>query len=304
MNLRDMDYLVAVAHHKSFSKAANACHVSQPTLSSQVKKIEQRLGAQIFERSNKSVMVTSVGHAIIECAQAVLEQVERMEQLAKLQQDPLSGPCHIGAFPTLAPYVFPRILGALKTQLPNIEWFFVEEKTQVLIERFEQGQIDLALLAKPVESDKLEFISLFDDPFVIGVPDDHPLAERNELDIEHLRAHEILLLEDGHCLRDQAMEVCHRLGTQYNKGFQATSLETLRQMVKAGTAVTLFPTISLAGHTQIKTIPFKPPAPTRTIGLCYRKTYANLELVNRIKDLLTDHFQTKPKQACQKELVC
>ena len=208
MNFRDLKYAVAVAENRHFGKAAEHCFVSQPTLSGQIKKLEEELGITLFERTKRSVEVTPLGEAIIEQAKRVLEQAEGIQQLAAFYQDPLVGPLRMGIIPTLSPYLIPHILFPLKEQYPQIKLVLSEELTDRLINRLEQHEIDAALLATPVENPDLETIPLFDEPFWLAHPQNHPLSHKKEITQTDLNGAELLLLSDGHCLAEQVMEVC------------------------------------------------------------------------------------------------
>nr|MBP8030047.1 LysR family transcriptional regulator [Pseudomonadales bacterium] len=270
MNLRDLEYLIAVADLRNFSQAANHCCVSQPTLSNQIRKLEETLGVVVFERSNKRVMPTETGEQIISLARRVLREVDAMHDVAQSAQDPLAGKFRLGAFPTLSTYIFPSLVPKITAAMPQLRLVLVEEKTQTLLDRLKRGELDAALLALPVYDDQLAVRALFDDEFFLAVPPLHPLAKKKQAEQTDLSNSKLLLLEEGHCLRDQALEVCHRVGMEEEQDFRATSLETLRQMVKAGSGITFMPNIAIQpDETGICYVPFKKPAPYRTIGLVW-----------------------------------
>ncbi len=273
MNIRDLQYIVAVARLGHFGKAAEACHVSQPTLSGQIKKLEEQLGVQIFERTNRRVVATDTGLHIIAHARQILAEVGKIKELAKSAQDPLSGECRLGAFPTLASYIFPRLVMDIKAVMPDLRLILLEEKTDILLARLRAGDIDAALLALPIEDESLHMQALFEDEFVLAVPADHVLSRYKHVSQDVLTQYPLLLLEEGHCLRDQALDVCRRHHLNEEQDFRATSLETLRQMVKAGTGLTFMPKVATREDDKgICYIPFTAPAPKRTIGLVWRKT--------------------------------
>lgn len=288
MNLRDIRYLVAVADSGHFGHAAETCHVSQPTLSIQLKKLEETLGATLIERSNRKVMLTPVGEAVVERARAVLHASEEMHKIAKSANDPLAGEITLGVFPTLAPYLLPLIMPAIKKQFPRLTLRLVEEKTADLLTKLEAGEIDCALLALPLRHHALETAKLFDEPFYLAVPAAHPLAARKHIDEEELQSHALLLLDEGHCLREQALEVCRRIGVQESQNFRATSLETLREMVAAGSAATLIPRLAVRAQKEIRYIPFKNPAPARHVALCWRKTTSRKLLMEKLSPVISD----------------
>jgi len=281
MNLRDLQYLVTTADLLNFSKAAEKCSVSQPTLSEQIRKTEESLEIKIFERSNRKVFLTEEGKEVINSARNILNELENIKQTAKNFKNPLGGNFSLGAFPTLAPYIFPTIVPKIKTNLPKLKLILVEEKTAVLINKLKKGELDAALLALPIEENQLETHTLFKDKFFLAVPPKHELAEKKKLSVSGLDSHDLLLLEEGHCLRDQALEVCAKSGIEEEQNFRATSLETLRQMIKAGTGITFMPEIAIGkNETGIKYIPLE-PTPSRTIALVWRKT-ANKEQILKI----------------------
>ncbi len=286
MNLRDLTYLVAVAELKHFGKAAERCYVSQPTLSGQIKKLEEELGVTLFERTNRRVMLTSIGEEIVATAKRLLHEAETIQEIGKLAQDPLGGTFRLGAFPTLSTYLFPELVIKIKKSLPNLRLILVEEKTERLIEQLKSGKIEAALLALPISEEGLESTALFDDAFQLAVPNNHSLAKRKQITMDDISNHRLLLLEEGHCLRDQAMEVCQLTGTE-EQDFRATGLETLRQMVRAGTGITLMPEIAIRkGEADIHYLPFKGTPPSRTIGLVWRKTSSRMKVIEEIIDLL------------------
>lgn len=291
MNLRDLHYLVAVADLRNFSQAAEQCHISQPTLSNQIRKLEETLGITLFERTNKKVMVTETGEQIVRSARRILHEVDTMQDIAASAQDPLGGKFRLGAFPTLAPYIFPQLVPEITDKLPKIKLILVEEKTAELVDKLKKGELDAALLALPVSDDQLLSQPLFDDEFYLAVPPGNPLIHRPCIDISDLSRQTLLLLEEGHCLREQALEVCRWIGAGEEQDFRATSLETLRQMVKAGTGITLMPKIAIPEQEEgIRYLPFAPPAPKRTIGLIWRKTFPKQQLIEEIRTLAANVF--------------
>jgi LysR family transcriptional regulator, hydrogen peroxide-inducible genes activator len=286
MNIRDLKYLLAVADLRNFTAASEMCHVSQPTLSTQIKKLEDTLGVAIFERNNKEVRVTDVGEGIIAAARRALTEVDTMIGLAKQAQDPFSGTLTLGAFPTLAPYYLPEVVTRLRAVFPKLTLQLVEEKTDKLLTMLEEGRLDAALLALPAGDGRLASQFLFSDPFLVAVPEGHKLAEKEALTYDDIRSHSLLLLEDGHCLRDQALEVCTMSGLHEEVGFRATSLETLRQMVKAGTGITLIPKLALREEEGVRYLPFAANPPKRDIGLLWRKTSSKKQLLESLTRVL------------------
>lgn len=286
MNFRDMEYLVAVAELSHFGKAAEACHVSQPTLSMQLKKLEEFLEVQLFERTNKQVRITEVGQKIADKARVILQQVEDIREIAAYFEKPFTGRFVLGAFPTLSSYYLPHIVPKIASGLPDITLYLTEEKTPELIRKLQDGELDAALLALPIEEKGLQYKPLFEDPFYLAVPPKNPLAELQEVTLAELIAQDVLLLEEGHCLRAQAMEVCQLAGAKEQQGFRATSLETLRHMVASGVGVTLIPEIARSTRDGLVYIPFKPPSPKRTIALVWRASTARQALMEKLAEML------------------
>lgn len=279
MNLRDLQYLVAVADNLHFGKAAEACHVSQPTLSMQLKKLEDEIGTQLFERTNKKIMPTALGSNIVQSARRILQEVDHIKRIAQNAGDPVKGDLQLGVFPTLAPYLLPKLVPKIKKHFPGLNLLLTEDKTANLLEQLNKGQLDCALLAMPIDNDGLESLPLFREDFFLAVPANHPLAKKKIIEPATLENMNLLLLDEGHCLRDQALQVCRSIGAGEAQNFRATSLETLRQMVAASNAITLMPQLAITPHDPlVRYIPFKTPAPSRTIGIYWRKTSSRKEL--------------------------
>ncbi|HEU4856345.1 MAG TPA: DNA-binding transcriptional regulator OxyR [Rhodanobacteraceae bacterium] len=278
MNLRDLHYLVALADHRHFGRAAEACFVSQPTLSTQVRKLEEELGVTLVERNPRKVLLTEVGQQIVARARDVLNEVEQIRHIAHRDQDPAAGSLRLGIFPTLGPYLLPHVLATIRTRFPRLELLLIEEKSPELMQRLREGKLDAALLALPVHDEALHAEFLFEEPFLLAAPDAHPLAGRRALKLADLEDQHLLLLEDGHCLRDQALEVCRMSGASEKQGFRATSLETLRQMVAANVGVTLLPVLAvqppIARTGNVHLTPFRGHAPSRRIAMFWRKSSA------------------------------
>ncbi len=278
MNIRDLSYLVALADLRHFGHAAEACFVSQPTLSTQIKKLEEELGAQLIERAPRQVMLTEVGKEVVERARLVLRDVQQIREVARRAADPKSGVLRLGIFPTLGPYLLPHVIPQIHQRYPGLELLLVEEKSEVLLSQLRDGRLDAAILAQPVDGDQLRCQELFEEPFVLALPEGHPLDKTGALTIDSLRDHTVLLLEDGHCLRDQALEVCKLAAANEKPGFRATSLETLRQMVAAGVGLTLLPVLAVkppvAITESIHLRPFDSPAPSRKLAMFWRNSSA------------------------------
>jgi len=280
MNLRDLKYLIAIAETRHFGRAAERCFVSQPTLSGQIRKLEDELGVTVFERTNRSVTVTPVGEQILSHARLLLEQAEVIQQLARAHRDPLAGPLRIGAIPTLSPYLMPLVLVPLRRRYPQLKMVLSEELTETLLRRLRGHEIDAALLGTPVEEPDLAELPLFDEPFWLAHPRDHVLYAKDEITREDLDQVELLLLSDGHCLSKQVMEVCG-LADRQQQGemadLRAASLETLLQLVGAGFGCTLVPALAVRGawmtDSGIIARPLDLPDAFRQVRLVYRSSY-------------------------------
>ena len=289
MNLRDLEYLVAVDEHRHFGRAAEACYVSQPTLSTQLKKLEAELGVELVERNPRQVLLTSAGERVVEHARAILREAGTIRELAQSFSDPESASLRMGLFPTLGPYLLPRVAPRIAKALPKLALLLHEYQTAPLVERTLDGELDLAILALPAETRGLATRSLFSEPFLLAMPERHRLAARKSVKTTDLEGEKLLLLEEGHCLRDQALEVCERVGTE-ELAFRATSLETLRQMVAAGLGLTLLPELAADGPfaaTRGLTVrPFAAPTPHRVIGAAWRRSTSRGEAIAQVCEII------------------
>jgi LysR family hydrogen peroxide-inducible transcriptional activator len=292
MNLRDLRYLVALAEHRHFGRAAAASYVSQPTLSTQIRKLEEELGVTLVERTPRRVLLTETGREIVARARDVLHEVEQIRGIARRTRDPEAGSVRLGIFPTLGPYLLPHVVPEVRKRFPKLELLLVEEKTEEVLKRLREGKLDAGVLALPVHDDTLHSEFLFEEPFVLAAPKQHPLAQRNTLKLEDLEDQSLLLLEDGHCLRDQALEVCRMSGAGEKTGFRATSLETLRQMVAADVGVTLLPVLAVkppvARADNIGLFEFRGRAPSRRIAMVWRKSSALAPFLKRLAQVFRE----------------
>ncbi|MFO1508331.1 MAG: LysR substrate-binding domain-containing protein [Steroidobacteraceae bacterium] len=293
IKLRDLHYLVAVADTRHFGRAAAACHVSQPTLSAQLKKLEQYLGVQLIERGTRRASMTTAGERIVTRARAMLEASDDIVEIAKSFADPLAGRLRLALLPTIGPYLLPRVTPRLRKALPRLELMLYEYQTATLLARLRAGEIDAGILALPVDLDGLDVMPLYDEPFVLAAPSTHRLAKSGPLRTADLAGEAVLLLEDGHCLRDQALDVCNRVGMHEKQDFRATSLETLRQMVASGVGVTLLPELATRGAygaaRGITVRAFARPAPMRRIGAVWRTTSARREAIEAVARVIATH---------------
>lgn len=296
MNIRDFEYLVALAEHKHFRKAAEACFVSQPTLSGQIRKLEDELGTALLERSSRRVLFTDSGLQLVDQAKRILSEVKTFKDMASGQNGVMTGPLHIGFIPTVGPYILPRIIPALKEQFPELELFLHEAQTNQLVDQLEDGKLDCLVLASVAETEQFKEIDVYDEPLSVAVPYGHEWADLEEVDMHDLKGRTVLSLGDGHCLRDQALGFCFAAGAKDDERFKATSLETLRNMVAAGAGITLLPELSLPKEKQkdgVCYIKASNPVPSRRIVLVYRPgspLRARFEqLAKAIKEQLTKY---------------
>jgi LysR family hydrogen peroxide-inducible transcriptional activator len=292
MNLRDLQYLVAVADHRHFGRAAQACFVSQPTLSIQTKKLEAYLGVQPAERTNRQVLLTPIGVRIAERARGVLNDAADLVELAKASGDAMDGDLRLGLIPTIAPYLLPHLIPALRARYERLRPLLYEEQTAKLVERLRRGDLDAGIMAVPVGDDTLPYQVVYDEPFVVAMPPDHPLASKPSVTMADLARQHLMLLEEGHCLRDQALEVCQLAGAREDAGFRATSLETLRQMVAAGAGITLMPAMAVDGSAQAASATglvyrrFSGDPPLRQVAIYYRRGSAREETVQTLAEMI------------------
>ncbi len=291
IKLRDLEYLDAIEKHRHFGKAAEACHVSQPTLSGQIMKLEEQLGVSLIERHPRNILLTPAGEELLAKARRVLAAARELEMTARTLGDPLAGDFHLGLIPTLAPYILPIIMPELIRKLPNLQLFLHEHKTSDLLERLDQGELDALVLPWLDDMTSFQAYDLFNEKFVLAVSKKHELADRKRVKLEYLEGHKVLTLEDGHCLREQALGYCFSAGADEDRRFQATSLETLRYMVAANMGITLLPELAVGARSDngdLRYIEFQAPAPSRRIVLLVRQNYTRLEPVRQIVATIRD----------------
>ena len=315
MTLTELKYIVAVARERHFGKAAEACYVSQPTLSVAVKKLEEELDLKLFERSANEVTVTPLGEEIVRQAQSVLEQAENIRGIAKRGKDPLAGPLRLGIIYTIGPYLLPDLVRQVIAQTPQMPLILQENFTVKLIDSLRTGEIDCAILAEPFPDANLAIAPLYDEPFMAAVPSTHPLAARSSITAEELKKETMLLLGNGHCFRDHVLEVCpefarfssHAEGI--SKSFEGSSLETIKHMVAAGMGVTLVPRLSVPKEallpatmarpaaksrskqapelpSYIKYLPFDGHVPTRRVVLAWRRSFTRYEAIAALRNAI------------------
>ncbi len=291
MNLRDLRYLVALADHRHFGRAAEASFVSQPTLSTQLRKLEEQLDVQLVERSSRQVLLTAIGQQVVIRARAILREVEAIRELARESRQPEAGLLTLGVFPTLGPYWLPHAVPTIRARFPKLTLHLVEQRSEQLLDLLDQGRLDAAVLAEPVLHPGLSHRTLFDEPFVLAAALDHPLATASSIRSSELKGRDLLLLEDGHCMREQALAVCAMTGAVEADAFRATSLETLRQMVAVNGGLTLLPKLAVVPpvpqHPGLRLVPFAESGPIRRLALCWRATSARSDFMGKLATLLT-----------------
>ena len=279
-----------MAEHLSFRDAADACFVTQPGLSAQLKDLKEVLGVQLFERSQRKVLLTIQGETLLPRARGLLTASDEFVDLARSLTQPLSGILRLGVIPTVAPYLLPQVLPAIRQHYPHLQVLLHEDQTQRLLELLSHGKLDLLLLASEADLGDVVSLPLAPDPFVVAVPATHRFVKRKRITEADIAGEQVLLLEDGHCLRDQALKVCQTSGASEIGDFRASSLNTLVQMVAGGIGITLLPQLSLEVETrtltQLVIRPFQKPEPSRTIGLVWRKTSPREDEFRLLADLL------------------
>jgi LysR family hydrogen peroxide-inducible transcriptional activator len=297
MNLKDLKYLVALADTGHFGKAAERTFVSQPTLSAQLKKLEEYLGVKLVERQPRNVQLTEVGKQVVVRARRMLDEGDQIVALARNNKDPLAGRLKLALIPTIGPYLLPRVMQKIRKALPQLGLMLYEHQTEALLKRLHDGEIDLGIMALPIAQDGMETRELYEEAFTVALPNHHALAAKSTIKVPDLKGQTLLLLEDGHCLRDQALEVCSRIDIHEAEDFRATSLETLRQMVVAGLGITLLPETAVEspfGSQRGLTIrQFSKPVPTRTVGAVWRKSSTRAEAIAAVCDILAGAMKPK-----------
>jgi LysR family hydrogen peroxide-inducible transcriptional activator len=290
VTLTELRYIVAVARERHFGRAAETCFVSQPTLSVAVKKLEEELGLQLFERGPGEVSVTPSGQRIVEQAQRVLEEAARVKEIAAAGRDPLAGPLRLGAIYTIGPYLLPKLIPHLRRAAPAMQLHIQENFTHVLADMLKSGEVDVILVALPFAEPGIETRAVYDEPFLIAVPRGHPWESRKRVSSEELTRESLLLLGEGHCFRDQVLDICHTVRARERSPIARTveggSLETIRQMVASGVGVTVLPATSVS-NTQstdlIRVLPFARPTPTRRVALAWRRSFPRPEAIEALR---------------------
>jgi LysR family hydrogen peroxide-inducible transcriptional activator len=292
MTLTELRYIVAVAREKHFGRAAEACFVSQPTLSVAIKKLEEELDVKLFERGASEVSVTPLGEAIVRQAQSVIEQAAAIKEIAARGKDPLSGPLRLGIIYTIGPYLLPELVRHAIEMTPQMPLMLQENFTVRLLEMLRTGELDCAIMAEPFPDTGLAIAPLYDEPFVVAVPKSHPLAKRKSVSSQELKQETMLLLGTGHCFRDHVLEVCPEFARfssdaeGIRKSFEGSSLETIKHMVASGMGVTVVPQLSVPQETQplVRYVAFAPPVPTRRVVLAWRRTFTRYEAIAALRN--------------------
>ncbi len=295
-SIKQLKYLVAVAEHRHFGRAAAACFVTQSTLSAGVHDLEEALGVSVFERLHKNVLITDVGKEVLNRAQRILQEVDSLVEFTAQRDKPLAGKITLGVIPTIAPFLLPKVLAALRENYPQAQIFLRESQTATLLEDLSAGRIDAALMAFPYPTTDMTVVHLFDDPFLLAYPPNSVFSKRKRLSIKHLEGCDLLLLEEGHCLRQHALEACKLGSAKYGVPYQGTSLPTLVQMVANGLGVTLLPKMAIdtgvLSNTDIEVKTFAEKTIKRSIGLVWRSTSAKATDLNLLADFIKAFHQS------------
>ncbi|MCO5978558.1 LysR substrate-binding domain-containing protein [Ideonella oryzae] len=294
MTLTELRYIVAVARERHFGRAAEACHVSQPTLSVAIKKLEEELDVKIFERGSNEVSLTPLGEAIVRQAQGVIEQAQGIREIAQRGKDPLAGPLRLGIIYTIGPYLLPELVRHAIDMTPQMPLILQENFTVKLLDMLRTGELDCAIMAEPFPDTGLAIAPLYDEPFLVAVPAQHPLAQRKTISSEELKRETMLLLGTGHCFRDHVLEVCPEFARfssdteGIKKSFEGSSLETIKHMVASGMGVTVVPQLSMPREPQphLAFVPFAAPVPSRRVVLAWRRSFTRYEAIAALRNAI------------------
>jgi len=298
VTLTELRYIVAVARERHFGHAAEACYVSQPTLSVAIKKLEEELEVKIFERGGSEVTVTPLGDEIVRQAQATLENAAAIKEIARRGKDPLAGPLRLGVIYTIAPYLLPDLVRLAIERVPQMPLMLQENFTVRLLEMLRTGELDCAIMAEPFPDTGLALAPLYDEPFMVALPVHHPLASRASVSSTELKQQTMLLLGTGHCFRDHVLEVCPEFARFANdaegirKSFEGSSLETIKHMVASGMGITVVPQLSVpqrthdGGEPLVRYVPFSDPVPTRRVVLAWRRSFTRYEAIAALRNLI------------------
>lgn len=298
-SIKQLKYVCAVAEHRHFSKAAAACHVTQSTLSAAIQELESQLGVKIFERNKKTVLITPLGEKLLAQARIILGDVEDFVGLARAHEEPLAGDLRLGVIPTIGPFLLPPILSDLRKRFDKLKLYLKEEMSAQLLQQLQQGQLDLIILAFPYPLPDMETVSLFKDEFLLCLPPGHEWEKLAQVRQNQLQGQSLLLLEEGHCLRDHALEACKLESADTDLVYQGTSLHTLVQMVANGLGLTLLPAMSVdadvLGDTHLQLKPFSNENVSREVGMAWRKSDPRREEYLLLAEFIKDHMARAAK---------
>jgi LysR family hydrogen peroxide-inducible transcriptional activator len=289
MTLTELKYVVAVAEERHFGRAAERCFVSQPSLSAAVKNLEEELGVRLFERGKRGVLLTDAGERIVAQARRALEEAERVKLVARQGRDPLKGTLRLGIIHTVAPYLLPDLVAALRRAAPEMPLDVEENITATLDRMLRSGDLDAVILALPYEAPGIETVPLYEETFMVVAPAKHPIARRRAIAVEELDAGELLLLPVGHCFRDQVLDACTEFSRPPEPGRQGNSLETLRSMVASGLGITVLPATALTpryANPLVRAVEFADPRPARRIALAWRSGFYRAQALARLAELI------------------
>lgn len=305
MTLNELKYIVAVARERHFGRAAECCHISQPTLSVAVKKLEEDLGVRLFERRKGNVSMTAIGEQVVSQAQRVLEEASGLRQIAEQGKDQLAGPLRLGAIYTIGPYLLPHLIPQLADLAPKMPLAVEENYTAVLSEKLKQGELDVILISLPFDEPGIQTLPLYEEPFVLLIPSSHPFNQVAEIEVEQLSGEDVLLLGAGHCFRDQVLEVCPECLVKTSEGharqtLEGSSLETIRYMVASGLGVTVLPCTAAGAERFSERLlgvrRFVGTPPSRRVALAWRSSFPRSDAIKAVREaILACHLScTRP----------
>lgn len=307
MNLRDLTYILAVERYGSITRAAEACDVTQPTLSAQIAKLERELGIRIFERDGRGLRITDAGYTVLQHAKKVAGSVDDLRAAVQAHLDPLAGVLRLGLIPTLSPYLLPALLPQIKERLPRITLAVIEEQTAALVERVHSGTLDAAMIATDIDDPHIVSTPLFDEPLLVALSAQHPLAKRKAIEPREIDPSSLLLLAEGHCLRDQALALCKDVTSGAPGDFRAASLETILNLVEAGLGLTIVPELCLtsarARREGLEVRTFAPKGASRSISLVYRRSTTRSAVLKEVAQLTGHVWRKRQNQNVRKRFA-
>ena len=301
ISLQEMRYIVALGQECHFGKAASLCNITQPTLSIKIKDIEEKLGVTLFDRSQKKIALSAAGELILEQAKKTLLEANKISEILQHSKDPMAGTLHIGIIPTIGPYLVPRLIAPIKKAFPELRLNIREDLTHHLIDQLDSGQLDFILISPPLPNHHFELIDLYHEPFVLALPAIHPLCAKETIAISDIQKYTILLLEEGHCLRDQTLDICTSKNIRSSEEIMGTSLETLRQMIALNAGISLFPQLSVSTLTnpglknEIQYRPLSSDKIGRLVSIAYRQGYPRAETIKKLAQFIKKHLPSEVK---------